>query len=64
MNDDNARTLAIEILDLFEDLLNQHDITIPSPDRCGNQEEARLYGDIYYALEDQITELIKKKQES
>ena len=57
---DKARETAIKILDEFEQLLNEKDITIQSNDREGNSEEARLYGREYYALEDSITELLKQ----
>lgn len=58
---DRERELAIQILDLFEDLLEEHDITIPDEDREGNPEESRLYGSAYYSLEDAITNLLKEK---
>ena len=52
------RQLAIGICDAFEDLLEEKNITIPSEDRTGRPEEARLYGDEYYALEDAIVEIL------
>ena len=55
-----ARETAINILELFEDLLERNNITIPDRDREGNKEEARLYGLNYYELEDNITEIIKR----
>ena len=62
--DDNEispqRELAIEILDEFEDLLEGHNLTITDRDREGNEEEARIYGMNYYALEDKITEMIEE----
>jgi len=53
------RETAIKILAEFEDLLEEHNLTIPDADREGNEEEARIYGSSYYSLEDKITEIIK-----
>lgn len=50
------RQIAIDILDEFEELLEAKNITIPSQDREGNESEARLYGDNYWALEDYIAD--------
>lgn len=52
------RTIAIGILDMFENLLEENDITIPDKEREGNEEEARLYGDSYYSLEDGIVAIL------
>lgn len=54
------RNLAISIINIFEGLLDEKEIDIPSDDREGNEEEARIYGTEYYDLEDSITELLKK----
>lgn len=53
-----ARGLACMIVDLFEDLLAEYNIYIPNDEREGEEDEACIYGDDYYALEDQITELL------
>ena len=50
---------AWAILDLFEDLLDEKEIDIPSDDREGNDEEARLYGEEYFDLEDKVIGLLK-----
>lgn len=55
-----SKETAIAILDLFEELLAEHDITIPSNDREGNKNEARLYGGEYYNLEENIIALLNK----
>ena len=52
------RVFSADICDLFEDLLDEHDITIPSEDREGEEGEARIYGDVYYDLEARVTELL------
>ena len=49
------RNVSAEICDAFEDLLERHDITIPSEDRTGDESEARIYGESYYDLEKEIT---------
>jgi len=54
------KAAAIDILDEFETLLDEKDITIPSKDREGDEEEARLHGSEYYALEDKISSILKK----
>jgi len=59
--DHPARSLAIAICDGFEDLLDAKDITIPSPDREGRPEEARLYGDAYWQMEDIITDILMEE---
>jgi hypothetical protein len=53
-----ARGLASMIVDLFEDLLAEYNILIPNDEREGEEDEACIYGDDYYTLEDQITELL------
>ena len=61
MNADKARRVAIEILDEFEDLLDETGILIPSDDREGREEEACLYGTEYYLLEDAVTAILVKE---
>lgn len=53
-----ARGLASMIVDLFEELLVEYNIYIPNDEREGDEDEACIYGSDYYALEDQITELL------
>lgn len=53
------RYWSAEICDIFEELLEEKDITIPSEDREG-EEEARLYGCEYYNTEAEITDLLLK----
>lgn len=54
------RNLSVEIISLFEHLLEEKDITIPNDDRIGDEDEARIYGEEYYNLEDNIYNLIQK----
>lgn len=57
---EKEREIAIEIIDEFEELLERHEINIPSDDREGNEEEAHIYGCDYWRLEDTITDILKK----
>lgn len=57
----NTRELSATILGFVENLLEEKDITIPSDDRMGSDEEARLFGEEYYNLEDKITAYLYEK---
>jgi len=58
MNEEQARSVAIRILDELEELLDYKDITVPSADREGGADEARLYGSEYSWLEETITAIL------
>ena len=51
---------AMNILDMFEDVLDQYDITVPSPedDERGEYNSARLYGSVWSDLLDSIQDAI------
>lgn len=56
-----ARQYAQSICELFEEILDKHNITIPDPDRNSqgeDEEAARIYGETYFNLEDDITNMI------
>ena len=68
---DKKRELAISIINLFESLLDEYEIDIPSEDRDMEMKDmtpeeiedagfAHIYGSDYYALEDAIVELLSK----
>lgn len=65
-NSDNSALISVEreyaigILDIFENLLDEKGIDIPSDDRNGDEGEARIFGTEYADLEDKITELLIK----
>jgi len=42
-------------------MLDEKKLTIPSSDREGREEEARLYGSEYYTLEDAITAILAEE---
>ena len=58
MNEEQAREIAIAILDEFEELLAAKGIKVPGEDREGREEEACLYGTEYYALEDAVVGIL------
>ena len=53
-----TRGIAITILEMFEDMLEEKGIKIPDDDRVGDDGEAYLYGVTYANLEDQIVKLL------
>ena len=52
---------AIRIIELFEELLEEKNIKIPSSDRNNSEDEACIYGKEYYELEDNIFEILNEK---
>ncbi len=54
------REYSVEIVELFEELLEKHDITIPDEDRTGDEDEARLYGCTYSDLEDDVLYILSQ----
>lgn len=52
------RGVAIRILDIIEEMLENKGIMIPDEDRTGNESEACLYGMTYTDLENAIEELL------
>lgn len=52
--------VAILIAELFENLLDEHNIYVPDEDRTGEEGEACLYGTTYYNLVDDIDEILAK----
>lgn len=51
------RGVAIRILDIIEEMLENKGISIPDEDRTGDESEACLYGMTYGTLEDEISAL-------
>ena len=52
------REYSVDICELFEDLLEEHGISIPDEDREGRPEEARLYGTTYADLEYKVLNIL------
>ena len=61
--DEEPRGLAFAIIGDFEELLAEYDIMIPSVDREGREEEACIYGEKYYELEEEIVGILMRKTE-
>lgn len=57
----NLTDIADDIIDIFEELLDRLDITLPDKWREGEEDEARIFGDTYYELENKIVERLKKE---
>ena len=53
------RGVAIRILDIIEEMLENKGIMIPDEDRTGDESEACLYGMTYADLENIIEELLR-----
>ena len=60
-NTNNLIDTADDIIDIFEELLDRLDITIPDKWREGEEDEARIFGDTYYELENKIVERLRKE---
>ena len=57
----NPINTADDIIDIFEELLDKLDITLPDEWREGEEDEARIFGDTYYELENKIVERSRKE---
>lgn len=60
LNEANLTDTADDIIDIFEELLDRLDITLPDKWRDGEEDEARIFGDTYYELENKIVEKLKR----
>jgi hypothetical protein len=59
------REIACEILEVFEELLDKYNIVINSDDRkemilSGEHNVAAIYGEEYFLLEDEITNILNQ----
>ena len=55
-----TRSEAAQIVELFEDVLDKHNVKIPSPedDEREDDNDAKLYGSTYYGLLDSIEDAL------
>ena len=53
-----TKEVAKDIIDIFENLLDEKDISIPDEDRNGDNDEARIYGMVYDKLLTNVEDLI------
>lgn len=60
-NTNNLIDTAADIIDIFEELLDRLNITLPDKWREGEEDEARIFGDTYYELEDKIAKRLRKE---
>ena len=57
----NLINTADDIIDIFEELLDRLGITLLDKWREGEEDEARIFGDTYYELENKIVERLRKE---
>ena len=50
--------ITFDIIQVFENVLANHNIVIPDEDREGNEDEACIYGKTYYDIEEKIKNII------
>lgn len=55
-----TRNIAADIVEMFDDLLTAHGITIPSEedDERGEDNDAALYGMVYWNLLDDVERIV------
>ena len=54
------REYSVDICELFEDLLEENDISIPDEEREGEPNEARIYGTTYADLEYRVLNILNE----
>ena len=54
------REYSVDIVELFEDILDKYDIDIPDIDRTGDETEARIYGMTYSNLEEDVVTILRE----
>ncbi|MBR3972974.1 MAG: hypothetical protein IKJ99_03340 [Oscillospiraceae bacterium] len=59
---DPVKDVARKIVELFEDLLEEHGMMIPDADRTGAEGEAPIYGCTYGDLVDDVTDILRKNR--
>lgn len=57
---EKEREIAIMVLQVFENKLEELNISLPDTERTGSQDEAKIYGQTYFELEDTITQILKE----
>lgn len=61
--EDYCREIARQIIELFENVLYENDITIPNAgeDTGEDENQAAIYGETYFNLEDSIIDILANK---
>ena len=62
LNEEALTNTAADIIDIFEELLDELDITLPDKWRADEEDEARIFGDTYYELENKNAERLRKEE--
>jgi len=57
---EKEREIAIMVLQVFENKLEELNISLPDRERIGSEDERRIYGRTYFELEDTITQILKE----
>lgn len=60
LNEEALTNTAADIIDIFEELLDELDITLPDKWRADEEDEARIFGETYYELENKIVERLRR----
>ena len=60
LNEEALTNTAADIIDIFEELRDRLNITLPDKWREGEEDEARIFGDTYYELENKIVERLRR----
>lgn len=50
---------SCDMIDVIEDLLDEYDIDIPDDDRGEDTDAARIYGEVYYNIEEAFKKIIR-----
>ncbi len=61
LNEEALTNTVADIIDIFEELLDELDITLPDKWRADEEDEARIFGETYYELENKIVERLRKE---
>ena len=61
LNEEALTNTAADIIDIYEELLDELDITLPDKWRADEEDEARIFGETYYELENKIIERLRKE---
>ena len=61
LNEEALTNTAADIIDIFEGLLDELDITLPDKWGADEEDEARIFGETYYELENKIVERLRKE---
>ena len=55
-----AWEIATEIVNIFEDFLEEHGVDVPNPDKEQSENPAVIYGTDFGDLRDQITDYLSE----